>query len=187
MRRYQKRLSKKKTNRCCTSEGKETFVGFDREGEHATLKECKVVAEDLLCNTQERNDIQNENQNNFTKDDEIIAKNFEEISKMKEDMLNELSNVRHTEIREPLRKIHTNKKNKRIINLDNYTFESIVRDMTLGMNEYNELVYATAKEITKLCSPKRKKKNARKKPLWKLKIEKEIEHLRRELSELGRA
>ena len=126
MRRYQKGLSKKKTNRCCTSEGKETFVGFDREGGHATLKECKVVAEDLRCNTQERNDIQNENQKIFIKDDEFIAKNFEEISKMKQDIINELSNARHTEIREPLRKIQTNKKNKRIINLDNSTFESIV-------------------------------------------------------------
>ena len=85
-----------------------------------------MVAEDLRCNTQERNDIQNENQKIFIKDDEFIAKNFEEISKMKQDIINELSNARHTEIREPLRKIQTNKKNKRIINLDNSTFESIV-------------------------------------------------------------
>ena len=84
-----------------------------------------MVAEDLCCNTQERNDIQNENQKKFIKDDEFIAKNFEEISKMKQDILNELSNARHTEIREPLGKIQTNKKNKRI-NLDNSTFESIV-------------------------------------------------------------
>ena len=63
-------------------------------------------------------------------------------------------------------------------NLGNYIFESIVRDMTVGMNEYNELVYATAKVVTKLCSPKRKRKvNARKKPSWKQKMEKEIEHL----------
>ena len=56
--------------------------------------------------------------------------------------------------------------------------ESIVRDMTVGMNEYNELVYAAAKVVTELCCPKRKRKvNARKKPSWKQKIEKEIEHL----------
>ena len=71
-------------------------------------------------------------------------------------------------------------------NLDNYTFESIVREMTVGMNEYNELVYATAKVVTELCSPKKKRKvNARNKPSWKQKIQKEIEHLRRELSILS--
>ena len=40
-------------------------------------------------------------------------------------------------------------------NLGKYTYESIVREMTAGMNEYNELVYATAKEVTELCSPKK--------------------------------
>ena len=30
--------------------------------------------------------------------------------------------------------------------------------MTVGMNEYNELVYVTAKAVTELCSPIRKKK-----------------------------
>ena len=36
------------------------------------------------------------------------------------------------------------------------------------MNEYNDLVYEIAKLVTKLCSPKRKRKvTARKKPSWK--------------------
>ena len=97
---------------------------------------------------------------------------------MKEDILNKLSNVRHNEIkeREPLRKIQNNKNNKRMTNLGNYAFESIVREMTVGMNEYEELVYATAKVVTELCSLKRKV-NARKKPSWKQKMKKEIEHL----------
>ena len=68
-------------------------------------------------------------------------------------------------------------------NLGNYTFESIVREMTVEINEYNELVYATAKVVTELCSPTRKRKvNPRKRPSRKLKMEKEIEHLRGELS-----
>ena len=62
------------------------------------LRECKLVVEDLLCDTQERNDIRNEDQNNIKKEDEFIAKNFEEISKLKGNILNELSNVRYTEI-----------------------------------------------------------------------------------------
>ena len=78
------------------------------------LKECKVLKEDLLCGKQERNDINNEDQNNIKKDDEFIATHVEEVSKLKKDMLNELSNLRHTEIkeREPLRKIQNSKKNK---------------------------------------------------------------------------
>ena len=31
-------------------------------GEPVTLKECKVVVEDLLCDAQERNDIHNDDQ-----------------------------------------------------------------------------------------------------------------------------
>ena len=65
--------------------------------------------------------------------------------------------------------------------LGNCTFESIVRDMTVGMNEFNKLVYTTTKVVTKLCSTKTKiKVNARKKPSWKQKIEKEIETINTE-------
>ena len=47
------------------------------------------------------------------------------------------------------------------------------------MEEYNELVYATAKVVTKLCSPKKERKlNARKKQPWKQKMEKEIVYMR---------
>ena len=35
----------------------------------------------------------------------------------------------------PLRKIQSNKKNKRMTNLGNCTFESILRDMTVGMEK----------------------------------------------------
>ena len=78
---------------------------------------------------------------NNNKDDEFIAKNLE-ISKIKQDILNELSNIRSAEIKEkePLRKIQNDKKNKRMKNLGNYTFESIVRDMTAEMNEHDELI-----------------------------------------------
>ena len=43
--------------------------------------------------------IKNEDQNNVNKDDEFIAKNFKEISKMREDIFNELLNVKYTEIK----------------------------------------------------------------------------------------
>ena len=84
-----------------------------------------MVVEDLLCDTQQRNDICNEHQNNINKNDEFIAKNCQ-----REDMLNELSNVRHTELKEKesLKKIESKKKNKKIINLSNYAFESVVNE-----------------------------------------------------------
>ena len=70
--------------------------------------------------------------------------------------------------------MQNNKKNKRMTNFSNCLFESIVMEMTVGVNEYNELIYQTARVVTKLCSPKRKRKvNARKKPFenrkWKRK------------------
>ena len=37
------------------------------------LKECKVVVENLLCDKQERNNIDNEDQNNINKVDKFIA------------------------------------------------------------------------------------------------------------------
>ena len=51
------------------SEDKEIFLGCDSEGEPVILIECKVVVEDLLCDTQERNDIHNEDQSSINKGD----------------------------------------------------------------------------------------------------------------------
>ena len=51
------------------SEHKEIFLGCDSEGKPVILIECKVVVEDLLCDTQERNDIHIEDQNSINKGD----------------------------------------------------------------------------------------------------------------------
>ena len=51
------------------SEDKEIFLGCDSEGEPVILIECKVVVEDLLCDTQERNDIHNGDQSSINKGD----------------------------------------------------------------------------------------------------------------------
>ena len=61
------------------SEDKEVSIGFDIKREPVMLKECKLV-EDLLCDTQERNDFHNKGENNIKTDDEFIAKIFEQIS-----------------------------------------------------------------------------------------------------------
>ena len=55
------------------SEDEEIVVGFDIEKEPVMLKECKVVVENLLCDKQERNNIDNEDQNNINKVDKFIA------------------------------------------------------------------------------------------------------------------
>ena len=41
------------------------------------LQECKVVVEDLLYDTREKNDIHNEDQNNINKGGEFIGKDLE--------------------------------------------------------------------------------------------------------------
>ena len=45
------------------------------------LKECKMIVEDLLCDTQETNGIHNEDQNYINKDDEFIAKTLKKLAK----------------------------------------------------------------------------------------------------------
>ena len=72
------------------------------------VKRVASGSRDLLCDTRQRNGIHNENQNNINYDDEFIAKSIEEVSKMNKDILNELSNVRHTEIKD--RETHKNTK-----------------------------------------------------------------------------
>ena len=89
------------------SEDEEIFIELDSEGEAVLLKECKEPVESFLCDTQKKNDIHNEDQNNINKNDKFIAKKLLKTlklnsnkSKMKVDVLNELFNVRHTEIKE---------------------------------------------------------------------------------------
>ena len=45
------------------------------------LKECKVVIEDLLCDTQERNHFHNEDQNNLNKDMNLLPKTLKKLVK----------------------------------------------------------------------------------------------------------
>ena len=45
------------------------------------LKECKVVIEDLLCDTQERNHFRNEDQNNLNKDMNLLPKTLKKLVK----------------------------------------------------------------------------------------------------------
>ena len=91
--------------------------------------------------------------------------------------------------RESLCKITLNKKAKKKIEQGNQALEAILQEIEPDLTRYNEIVYATAKVLSDICSDrsknKRKKTNRRKKPLWKEKIEKEIEYMRGQLSILS--
>ena len=99
--------------------------------------------------------------------------------------MNELGVVHETKMKEkePLNKININKKAKAQIELGNLAMESIIRDICPDLTKYSEVLYATAKITTELCSDsmktkKKKKTHRRKKPKWNVKIKIEIEHMR---------
>ena len=58
---------------------------------------------------------------------------------------------------------------------------SIIQEICPNLTKYNEVLYATAKVVTELCSDsmktKKKNPNRQKKPMWKDKKEREIEHI----------
>ena len=92
-------------------------------------------------------------------------------------------------IREPLNKININKRAKAQTELGNLAIgSSIIGEISIDLTKCNEVLYATAKIMAELCSDsmktkKKKKPHRRKKPMWKEKIEREIEYMR-ELSTL---
>ena len=102
---------------------------------------------------------------------------------------------------ELLNKRNVNKKAKAQIKLGNLAMGSTIPEISPDLTKYIEVLYATAKVMTKLCcdnmkTTKKKKPHKRKKPMWKEKIEKEIEHMRelsistklqREINVKGRA
>ena len=88
--------------------------------------------------------------------------------------------------REPLNKITLHEKAKVQIELGNLAVGPIIQEICPDLTQCNEVLYATAKVMTDLCSnsmkSKKKKPHQRKKPMWKEKIEREIEHMQGELS-----
>ena len=89
------------------------------------------------------------------------------------------------EEREPLMKLHTNKKNKLNIRIGNIALDQIIKDIKpKDIITLNELTYSTAKAITERCSMKKKNRNrtSHKQPTWKRKIQEKTETFRGELS-----
>ena len=166
------------------SDDEEIFLGFDDDGEAVMLKQCHVVVKDI---NQEENKVC-ENGTLIEQETKTNSWN-QEIESIKESILNELGVVQEMDIkdRESLNKVRINKKAKTLIEYGNMAFEAIIQELCPDLTTYNQLLYATGKVITNMCSERKKKKKKKnphrqQKPKWKERIEKEIELMRGELS-----
>ena len=112
----------------------------------------------------------------------------EEALAMKTDILEELSKVQHTNIAEraPLLKIRSKRKFKSAFDLANTALELLCNELNPDLTCLNELMYTTGKVLQEKCgiTIKRRSKGSRgiNKSKWQLKLEKEIELFRKELS-----
>ena len=102
--------------------------------------------------------------------------------------LSYISVVEHTEMyeREPLLKIRHVHKCKNILKHGNAALEIICEEVNPDLTELNEIIYATSKVLQSKCGIKSKKKSNKKKktnkPKWQVKIDKEIENFRKDIS-----
>ena len=107
---------------------------------------------------------------------------------MKIDILEEYSTVQHTELRDRqvLLKIRNSRKYRAIFDVANKALHIICNELNSELTCLNELLYSAGKVLQEKCGMKlqKKRRNTRgtNKPKWQLKIEKEIETFRREIS-----
>ena len=114
-------------------------------------------------------------------------KEAETCSEVKDHILFELSIVKHQDMdnREQLPKIQINRTNLGKIDAYNDALAEILPEMKNDITNLNNLIYATAKAATKAMGidlTRKRKNNRRSQPRWKMRISKEVESLRRELS-----
>ena len=155
-----------------------------------SMKEVTETISDVQAGKYSANNLQKEPEipsKHNVQDDLVKEVHLQEITETKTEILNEYMKIKQTKMqdREQLLKISRNNQNKKMINIGNKALERILNECTIeDMTALNELTYATAKVIERQCLPNRKKKKAttHKKPAWKLKIEKEIEAMRGEIS-----
>ena len=119
--------------------------------------------------------------------DVFIENNREKLLDAREDILRELAITAETDMEErnPLPKLTLSSKTNSAIKLYNVALSEIVRDTDQDLTSLNNIVYATAKAITNklgVKTRKSKKKHINKEPKWKVKLKKEIESLRAEIS-----
>ena len=167
------------------SEDEEILLGFDSDGEAVVRKDCQAVVEDLFQKEEEAIKKVDKDPTDDHCGDEGLEQELwnEEIENIEQRILNELGVVQEMKMkdREPLNTIHINKKAKAPIELGNLATRSIIQEICCDLTKYNKVLYATAKVMTELCSDcmktkTKKNRHRQKTPMWKEKIEREIEH-----------
>ena len=149
------------------------------ENEDTVAKEANDVETEQIT-VEEMGQEMSENQDSITP-------NFQsnDVEIMRQNILRELGIVQNIEMntREILHKIQSNKNTKLKIKAGNNALKEILKVREPNLNELTNLIYATAKVAIEECTGcKKRKDNKRRKPIWKEKIEKEIEQMRGDLS-----
>ena len=146
------------------------------------VEEAQEDVEQVVVPYADENEPEQGMENNEEQEQEL---NQDEVAEMRTDILEELSIVQHTSIndRESLLKVRHTSKYRNIIDVGNEALKQLCNEMDPNLTELNELIYATGKVLQKRCGVKHKRKqnSVRKpnKPKWQVKIDKEIENLRR--------
>ena len=163
----------------------------------ATGNTVRQIIEDEDTAVKEANDVETEQitveemSQEMSENPDSITPNFQtnDVEIMRQNILRELGIVQNIEMnkREILHKIQSNKNTKLKIKTGNSALKEILKEILKvrepNLNEVNNLIYATAKVVTEECTGSKKRKdNKRRKPIWKEKIEKEIEQMRGDLS-----
>ena len=149
------------------------------------VEEAQEDVEEVVVPYADENEPEQGMKNNEEQEQEL---NQDEVAEMRSDILEELSIVQHTSIndRESLLKVRRISKYRTIIDVGNEALKQLCNEMDPNLTKLNELIYATGKVLQKRCGVKHKRKqnSVRKpnKPKWQVKIDKEIENLRKEIS-----
>ena len=127
------------------------------------------------------NDEDPESQDNFTE------QYSQETEEARLDILREFSRTEHQDFseRDPLPKITNSAKLNLKIKLYNVALKKILTNKECDLSNLSAIIYATGKAISNQMGVKTKKKKSKhtnKPPKWKVKIQKEIDALRAELS-----
>lgn len=132
-------------------------------------------------NTETDVDVNNNN------NDEIVTEDEQMITDMKDNILRKWEVLKEEDMaeRSVLPKIKTDKKSKKVIQRANKAIEQIKHfNAGFSLTELNQLIYAAATVITDELDlkPRKTTNRKRKQPAWKLKLQKDIETKRKELS-----
>ena len=171
---------------------KEDEAESDSSDETVDVNIGEPLVQVVNLNADEINNLENVRNMNDQADTPVenidfINNNREKIDLAKQNIIHVLSELQHTEMpnREDLPKIVLNNKNRVTIKLYNVALKKIVTEMNIELTTINNLFYATAKAITNdlgIRMKKKRKSHVNKEPKWKIRIQKEIDSLRAEIS-----